>query len=72
MSHIGHPLMGDDLYGGGHTTFEKHNAPLLRGQCLHAAALILTHPATGETMRFEAPLPENFTAIVDKLKKGND
>lgn len=72
MSHIGHPLMGDDLYGGGHTTFEKHNAPLLRGQCLHAAALILIHPATGQTMRFEAPLPENFTAIVDKLKKGND
>ncbi len=68
MSHIGHPLMGDELYGGGHTTFEKHNAPLLHGQCLHAAALILIHPATGETMRFEAPLPTDFTALIGKLR----
>lgn len=68
MAYIGHPLMGDALYGGGRTPFEKHNAPLLQGQCLHAAALILIHPATGETMRFECPLPENFNTLISKLR----
>ncbi len=69
FSHIGHPLMGDEVYSGGHTTFEKHNAPLLHGQCLHAAALILVHPVTGATMRFEAPLPADFEALLEKLRK---
>ncbi len=71
MSYIGHPLMGDTLYGGGHTTFEKHNAPLIDGQMLHATALILVHPITGEKMRIEADLPENFTAVLDKLRRMN-
>lgn len=69
MAHIGHPLMGDTLYGGGHTVFEKHNAPLISGQMLHAYALILRHPRTGEEMRFETPLDESFEAILDKLRK---
>ena len=68
MAHIGHPLMGDSTYGGGHTTFEKHNAPLIDGQMLHAYALILRHPRTNEEMRFETPLGENFAAILDKLR----
>lgn len=71
MSYIGHPLMGDIVYGGGHTAFEKHNAPLIDGQMLHATALILRHPRTGEEMRFETPLPENFTAMLDKLGRLN-
>jgi 23S rRNA pseudouridine1911/1915/1917 synthase len=71
MSYIGHPLMGDELYGGGHTTFEKHNAPLINGQMLHATALILTHPVTGAKMRVEAALPENFTAVLEKLRRMN-
>lgn len=69
MSYIGHPLMGDTLYGGGHTPFEKHNAPLLDGQMLHAAYLILRHPRTGEEMRFESPMPENFAAMLEKLRQ---
>ena len=69
MAHIGHPLMGDTTYGGGHTAFEKHNAPLIDGQVLHAYALILRHPRTGEEMRFETPLGENFEALLDKLRK---
>lgn len=69
MSHIGHPLVGDTVYGGGHTAFEKHNAPLIDGQMLHAYALVLRHPRTGEEMRFETPLGENFEAILDKLRK---
>ena len=70
MAFIGHPLMGDELYGGGRTAFEKRNAHLLDGQALHAAALILRHPRSGETLRFESPLPENFRLILEKLRAG--
>ena len=69
LSHIGHPLAGDTVYGGGRTPFEKHNAPLLDRQALHATALILRHPATGEAMRFETPLPDGFEKVLDKLRK---
>ncbi len=68
MAFIGHPLMGDALYGGGKTAFEKQNARLIPGQMLHAEALILRHPRTGEEMRFEAPLPENFRTLLEKLR----
>ncbi|MGN1346233.1 MAG: RluA family pseudouridine synthase [Eubacteriales bacterium] len=70
MAYTGHPLAGDTVYGGGKTPFEKHNAPLLDGQALHAFALILRHPSTGEQMRFEVPLPEGFSAVLEKLRKG--
>lgn len=69
MSYIGHPLAGDTVYGGGHTTFEKHNATLLDGQALHAVALILCHPRTGEEMRFESPLPAGFETVLEKLRR---
>lgn len=69
MSYIGHPLMGDETYGGGHTSFEKHNSALIDGQMLHAYALILRHPRTDKEMRFETPLPENFVSVLDKLRK---
>lgn len=69
MSYIGHPLMGDTVYGGGHTPFEKHNPGLLTGQMLHATALVLRHPVSGEEMRFETALPGNFTAALEKLRK---
>lgn len=68
MSHLGHPLLGDEVYGGGRTPFEKHHAPLLSGQCLHAAALHLAHPRTGEEMHFESPLPEPFQRILAILR----
>ncbi len=69
MSYIGHPLMGDETYGGNRTKFERQNEALIDGQMLHATALILTHPRTGEKMRFSSDLPDNFTQILDKLKK---
>lgn len=69
MSYIGHPLMGDTLYGGGKTLYEKHNISLLDGQMLHATALILKHPRTGETMRFESPLPDNFSRMLERLRR---
>lgn len=69
LSHIGHPLAGDVVYGGGRTPFEKRNASLLGGQALHAVALVLRHPVTGERMRFESDLPEGFTEVLEKLRR---
>ena len=65
MSHTGHPLIGDEVYGGGNRIpFEKRHAPLLDGQILHAKRLSLTHPTTGERMTFECELPENFKRLL--------
>ena len=68
MSHLGHPLLGDEVYGGGRTPFERHHAAHLSGQCLHAAALHLTHPRTGEEMHFESPLPASFERLLTILR----
>lgn len=68
MSHLGHPLVGDTVYGGGRTPFERHHAPLLSGQCLHAVRLTLRHPRTGEDMCFESPLPEDFEKLLAILR----
>ena len=54
MAHIGHPLLGDLVYG--HKRPEKG----LSGQCLHARALRFVHPRTGELVTFTCPLPEYF------------
>ena len=63
MSSIGHPLLGDEVYG------DKKNAYHLQGQALHAMILGFVHPHTGEYMEFEAPLPEYFVKLLDKLRK---
>ncbi len=68
MSCTGHPLVGDIVYGGGNTRFEAQNKSLIHGQCLHAKHLELTHPRTGERMGFESELPENFSALLEKLR----
>ena len=60
LAHIGHPLLGDTVYGA------KKPVPGLAGQCLHAAQLTFTHPATGECVTVEAPLPGWFTAVLNK------
>ena len=67
LAYIGHPLMGDLVYGGGHTAFEKANH--ITHQILHAEYLTLTHPRTGEEKTFYAPLPDYFTRILDTLRK---
>lgn len=67
MSHTGHPLLGDTVYGGGKTRFEKLHAPLLCGQTLHAKRLTLTHPC-GERMTFECPLPGYFEKLLSILR----
>ena len=69
MSHTGHPLLGDTVYGGGKSRFEREHARLLSGQALHARRLTLTHPHTGEVMTFECPLPDSFSALLDILER---
>jgi len=61
LSHIGHPVAGDPVYGP-----KKGNRPP-EGQYLHARELEFTHPRTGERLHFTAPLPAYFTAFLQKL-----
>ena len=61
MAHIGHPLLGDTVYG------RKKPEKGLDGQCLHAAELKLIHPSTGQPMSFSAPLPDWFSDVLARL-----
>ena len=63
MKHIGHPVAGDPVYGLRKQRFH------VEGQLLHAARLEFTHPETGERMKFEAPLPEDFEGVLEVLRK---
>ena len=68
LSHIGHPILGDEVYGGVKNPVAQKFGSLLEGQCLHAKALTLTHPRTGEKMHFECPLPDYFEKILSTLR----
>lgn len=63
MASIGHPLLGDELYGPAKCPYS------LEGQTLHAMALGFIHPRTGEYMEFTAPLPEYFEKLLAKLPR---
>ena len=67
MASIGHPLLGDPVYGGSNTKFEARHKAMIRGQCLHAKELSFTHPRTNETVHFSCPLPENMEKAVTLL-----
>ena len=69
MAYIGHPLLGDSVYGGAGTDFEAHNKRLICGQCLFAAELHLTHPRTREALALRADFPEDFNALLHKLRR---
>lgn len=62
MRSIGHPLLGDDLYGPAKCPFH------LEGQTLHAMVLGFIHPVSGSYMEFTAPLPEYFEKLLGKLR----
>ena len=62
MSSIGHPLVGDEVYGPAKCPFK------LQGQCLHAMVLGFVHPRSGEYMEFSAELPEYFEELLRKLR----
>ena len=62
MAHIGHPILGDTVYGA------KKPVPGLTGQCLHATGLRFIHPRTGDPVELHCPLPPEFTAMLQKLQ----
>lgn len=62
MSHIGHPLIGDHLYGG-------YNPALLDRQALHAYKLSFRHPVSGKPLTVEAPLPDDIRKLIEKISK---
>ena len=63
MASIGHPLLGDQVYGPAEPPFR------LQGQTLHAGVLGFLHPRTGEYMEFSAPLPKYFEELLEKLRR---
>ena len=69
MAHIGHPIIGDSVYGRP-TNFQKHHPALFDGQMLHAGELTFVHPTTNEKVTVSAPLPENFEKALDLLRRG--
>ncbi|MES2388911.1 MAG: RluA family pseudouridine synthase [Bacteroidota bacterium] len=79
MKYLGHPLFNDAMYGGNKilkgTNFSKYKQfvencfALCPRQALHAETLGFVHPATGETIRFTAPLPNDMQAVLNKWEK---
>ncbi|QFU15492.1 RluA family pseudouridine synthase [Microvirga thermotolerans] len=77
MAHLGHPLLGDALYGSGFKTKanrlsgpQKAALEALGRQALHAAVLGFEHPATGDFLRFESALPADMKALLEALRGG--
>jgi 23S rRNA pseudouridine1911/1915/1917 synthase len=66
LASIGHPVVGDDRYGS-RRSGRRLTLPAGR-PFLHAAALSLKHPVTGEVLSFETPLPEDLTTVLDGMK----
>ena len=63
MAYIGHPILGDTVYGA------KKPVAGLTGQCLHAVGLRFIHPRTGEPVELTCPLPEEFVRMLEKLRR---
>ena len=63
MAYIGYPILGDTVYGA------KKEVPGLTGQCLHAVGLRFLHPRTHEVVELSCPLPEEFTRMLQKIRK---
>ncbi|MCB8822322.1 RluA family pseudouridine synthase [Microvirga rosea] len=75
MAHLGHPLLGDSLYGSGFKTKanrlsepQQLSLKALDRQALHAAVLGFEHPGTGEFLRFESPLPADMEALLGSFR----
>lgn len=63
MAYIGHPILGDTVYGS------KKPVPGLNGQCLHAVGLRFLHPRTGAPVELTCPLPEEFQRQLEKYRR---
>jgi len=75
LAHIGHPLMGDSVYGPHFKTKASHLGPrsqtalaALGRQALHAYLLVLQHPKTGEILHWESPLPKDLLLLLNALR----
>lgn len=66
MAYLGHPILGDDIYGGKKNEKQFSN---LVGQCLHAKNLGFVHPSTNKYMYFESDLPKYFKNVINILEK---
>ena len=71
LSAIGHPVVGDSLYGGvhRHVPGDLRAVTHLSRPFLHAARLAFTHPSDGRRMEFESPLPEDLERVLDELRE---
>jgi 23S rRNA pseudouridine1911/1915/1917 synthase len=74
LAHIGHPLLGDDVYGSGFKTKAKQLGPAAQSalaslgrQALHAYLLVIEHPRTGEILHWESALPEDLLLLQKAL-----
>lgn len=74
LTYLNNPIAGDPLYGGEKRALDSAGSPevrvaleLLHGQALHSAKLSFTHPISGATLFFEAPLPEDMTRVIEAL-----
>lgn len=63
MAHIGHPILGDTVYGA------KKPVPGLTGQCLHAVGLTFLHPRTKAPVTLSCPLPPEFESMLQTLRR---
>src|SRR5690606_37075899 len=63
LAHLGHPVVGDPVYGARRSPWE------LEGQCLHARRLGFRHPRTGAWMTFTTPLPEHMERVLEDLRR---
>ena len=79
LAHVGHPILGDELYGGpnlllstlkrGYKLTDDEERPLNDGYLLHAHGLVVTHPGTAKRVPFTAPLPKQLQVCLDVLRK---
>ena len=74
LSTIGHPVVGDALYGGVHRRMPPHLKALARldRPFLHAAHLAFTHPGDGRRLEFDAPLPPDLQSVLDDLRAARE
>ncbi len=79
MAHLGHPLIGDRVYGAGFATKTEtlparlaNRVQKFRRQALHATILDFAHPVTGEIMKFESPPPLDMANLIDGFRKIGD
>lgn len=63
MAHIGHPVLGDEIYGG------RDKKIAIEGQCLHARELRFVHPRTLESVTLTCPLPDYFREVLETLRR---